>query len=755
MFKIYFIYTLRRLKAKTTSSIIALIILSSSLISSYYFLDKAISSYLFDKSALNTEMKYRIEMENPITNAFQINTFPLIENFSLLTNDLQKLTHFRILNKTEIEFIGNDKKELNVFIVDTTFFNFFNLYTSINAKQLGPSELLISKRLLDELKIDFNNDTEVKIQNKSYQIGGYFTNSENHLNIDVILLRTEVLNISDQFSNLGLTYIQLNDNTNVKKIHDLLNSRKIQNTISPFGDTQSINYRLQKYSGVKYDERNQLYSSSLIYLNKSQEKYYLLIGVLLFFFGLLNLIYYFVYRDIINVNDHIIFKQYDYFVNFFVKLKFIEWTLFYSCSLIIYFICFLCFNTVLLESYSSLSISKFFSFIVISFLIGILVYLFSSFIAYSLFNKSNRVKSKYLFTFSGVYSILFYIVGSIAFIFLFQVSYLRTINLGYEVRNVIEIDLEGIGNTSIKSIKSELRKAKSVYSSSICSGEPSDNRLTLEINEQPVDLMYVDKDYFEVMNIEHSLNNFQLNSDSIKGIYASEKFYSVFNLDDTTSNRIQILGKKREILGVAKDLLVRDFKSNPYPLLYISIPEYTNTINGLKLLVKLDKLHTESINEIQNILKEINRDFIFSYRVLEDKRNTFLSDNISFEDKFINGSLFIIFLSMLGVFGLGISFVTFNQKTIVIKKIHGANDKDLTFRFMLKIIILNIIMFSISIFLANYFYLNWISDFTYQVKFYKIPFFILIVVSLSFYILGFYLKLRQLLKSQLIETLRS
>lgn len=312
------------------------------------------------------------------------------------------------------------------------------------------------------------------------------------------------------------------------------------------------------------------------------------------------------------------------------------------------------------------------------------------------------------------------------FIIYSQLNLIRNKDVGFNKNNIVVIEKANALGESFDTFKNELESNPMVESVTASSTLPSRmyGGLPLSIEGDPDSkgyaprMMSVDHNFAKAYKLEMKEGRFfseDFKTDTF-AIVLNESAVKQFGLKDPVGKRlITSFGNTMywTIIGVVKNFNFRSLHQDVGPLVLVS-----PYINGTGLIsVKFrSEITEESIDFISNKWNKFIIDAPFDYSIMKDDFDNMHSEEFRTGDVFIIFSALAIFVACLGLFGLA-SFIAENKtKEIGIRKALGSSTS--------KIVILLLAQFTKWVLLANiiawpvaYFFMkSWLTNFAYRVN---------------------------------------
>jgi ABC-type antimicrobial peptide transport system permease subunit len=271
---------------------------------------------------------------------------------------------------------------------------------------------------------------------------------------------------------------------------------------------------------------------------------------------------------------------------------------------------------------------------------------------------------------------IFLIISAI--IIFSQIQHLKNRHLGYEQANLITVELNDELKANYRVIKDELLKTGEVEAVTI-----SDSPITRIYNNsfmewpgKPEDIMVAfagitcDYDYTRTMGIkilEGRDFSKDFGSDST-AIIVNKAGLEAMNLEDPIGTELVLNGKRRNLVGIADNVLMESPYHEVRPL-YMVMGE----LNGfLSLRIKETDDLQASLKIIENVFIEYNSAYPFEYTFADIEFNEKFK-TINMTQRLANlFTLLTIIITGLGLFGLAAYTTEQRTKEIGIRKVMGA-----------------------------------------------------------------------------------
>ena len=304
-----------------------------------------------------------------------------------------------------------------------------------------------------------------------------------------------------------------------------------------------------------------------------------------------------------------------------------------------------------------------------------------------------------------------------------QLNYLQTMDLGYNIENLVFFSSRGELLERYETAKNEFLHVPGVIKVSASSTYPTGGRSNSSSwqweGKDPelktiITFMSVDSDFLETLEIPlvkgRSFRKEYDHSGNPGEILINEKLLGIIGKEDPIGARMSYRRRNYTVIGVIKDYLPNPRWRVDEPLILLQTPERYRFI--------FLKIHPENISQtlsqVKNIFERLNPGFPFEYE--------FLGATYEIQFNFVRRTRsliaylagFAIFISCLGLFGLASFNAEQRTKEIGIRKVLGSSvsrivmllSKDLT-----KLVLLaNIIAWPVAWFSLN----RWLQSFLYR-----------------------------------------
>lgn len=304
-----------------------------------------------------------------------------------------------------------------------------------------------------------------------------------------------------------------------------------------------------------------------------------------------------------------------------------------------------------------------------------------------------------------------------------QLNYLQTMDLGYNMENLVFFSNRGELVERYETAKNELLQVPGVIKVSASSAYPTGGRSNSTSwqwgGKDPelkpiITFMSVDSDFLETFEIPLVQGRFFRKENDYSGnpgeMLINEKLAGIIGKEDPIGARMSYSGRNYTVIGVIKDYLPNPSWRVDEPLILLQTPE-----NYRYIFLKIDPENIpQTLAQVKNIFEQLNPGFLFEYEFLDADYEIQFSLVRRTRSLIAYLAGFAIFISCLGLFGLASFNAEQRTKEIGIRKVLGSSvsrivmllSKDLT-----KLVLLaNIIAWPVAWFSMN----RWLQSFLYR-----------------------------------------
>ena len=304
-----------------------------------------------------------------------------------------------------------------------------------------------------------------------------------------------------------------------------------------------------------------------------------------------------------------------------------------------------------------------------------------------------------------------------------QLNFLKTMDQGFDQKNVIGLELNGAMVRKypvLKQVLQENPNIKHVTSSSNNIGDGT-GKVIFKVetdqgmSDRGINFSVVDYDFIETLGIKVLKGrNFQrdMPSDTLTGVIVNETFVKRMGWAEPVGKKVT-LGNfiNGRVIGVMKDYHQTGMYNGIESLLLIWRP-----LNNI-IYVKLSGTETtQTLSFIENKWKEIFPGEPFAYQYLTERFNGQFRADEKRGFVFTLFTILAILIACLGLFGLASYMVEQRTKEIGIRKVFGANESTILRLIAKDFLILVTIGVVIAVPIAYYFMNKWLENYVYKSK---------------------------------------
>ena len=291
-----------------------------------------------------------------------------------------------------------------------------------------------------------------------------------------------------------------------------------------------------------------------------------------------------------------------------------------------------------------------------------------------------------------------------------QMNYLETAPLGFN-RHIIVLQADKGQAPRLPALKNELLQLPGVKHAAISNGSPVFGnwmvRYDLEEGKSYSPRLFSgDEDLMKTLDLQ--LLEGELPAANKQGRLVNEALVRMFDMEDPVGKMIP--GTKDPIIGVVKDFTATSFKDEIQP----AIISYS-TDNSRLLIDYSGATATEVVPVIEAAWKKIFPGEFFSYRLIQEELMKKYKDDTFLYKTVVSYSIVSMVISCFGLFALSWAVAQSRMKEVGIRKVMGANARDivrlLTVSFVKRIVIAFLVAAPISYYLMN----EWLHRFVRKI----------------------------------------
>ncbi len=306
-----------------------------------------------------------------------------------------------------------------------------------------------------------------------------------------------------------------------------------------------------------------------------------------------------------------------------------------------------------------------------------------------------------------------------------QLNYMKTMDQGFDQKNVISLQLNGPMSRKYPVLKQGLLEnpnVKFVTSTNSSVGEGS-GKLIFNVEtdqgmaQKGVNFTLVDHDFIETMGIKMvSGRAFQqdMPSDTLSAVVVNETFVNRMGWKDPIGKKVEAGDAntlRARVIGVMKDYHQTGMYNDIESLLMAYRP-----LNDI-IYIKLSGNETQpTLSFIETKWKEIFPGQPFVYTYLSERFNRQFDADEKRGLIFTMFTILAILIACLGLFGLASYMVEQRTKEIGIRKVFGANENTILRLISRDFLILVSIGIVIAVPVAYYFMSRWLENYVYRTK---------------------------------------
>jgi len=226
----------------------------------------------------------------------------------------------------------------------------------------------------------------------------------------------------------------------------------------------------------------------------------------------------------------------------------------------------------------------------------------------------------------------------------------------------------------------------------------------------------VDYEFFKLLGIPLVEGRFfsrELDDEVSSNLIINESAIEYLKLDTAIGTKITMPQEGRgTVIGVVKDFNYSSLHEKVEPLIVFLRPKYSRYI-----LLKIDEENeSEALAHIAKTWKKFNPGLYMHYTTLEKKLESQYNGDLKMLSLFIYFSIFVIFISGIGLYGLSSFLIEQRSKEIGIRKVLGGSERQITFMLARNYLKLVLISSLVATPLVYFLMDQWIDSFAYRIN---------------------------------------
>jgi putative ABC transport system permease protein len=307
-----------------------------------------------------------------------------------------------------------------------------------------------------------------------------------------------------------------------------------------------------------------------------------------------------------------------------------------------------------------------------------------------------------------------------------QMNFVRNADLGFNKEAILVLPAysDSANQPKMQPLKQQLLQNPAVVSATFASDEASsDNNWASNFafdNKEDEDYAvfhkYGDEDYIKTYGLQLVAGRNITASDTLREIVINETLTKKLGLKDpqqAVGKNLRIGGQLwLPIVGVVKDFKTNSLKEDVKPLTIASRTDFYYT---LSIKLRTNNL-PQAVSQIQKLWENTYPQYAYTSHFTDETIERFYRQETQLALLYKIFAGIAIFISCLGLYGL-VSFMAAQKtKEVGIRKVLGANVRDIVVMFSKEFTLLIGIAFIIAVPVAWYFMNSWLQNFVYRIN---------------------------------------
>jgi len=295
-----------------------------------------------------------------------------------------------------------------------------------------------------------------------------------------------------------------------------------------------------------------------------------------------------------------------------------------------------------------------------------------------------------------------------------QLNYIRSKNLGFNREHVVIIPLNESLRNNYESYKNEIYQNPNIINVTIASNVPTDigniNPVYWEgqtkENYKTINWVAVDYDYFDTfeMNIAKGRKFSREFSTDVKNYIVNEEVVRIMGIESPVGKMFSIWQNEGQIIGVVKNFHSQSLHNEIVPVVFTIDPNWSWSLSMIFVRIKPGNI-SESLDFLKGTATKFAPDYPFNYSFLDERFDSQYRGDQQIGAIFKYFTIIAIFISCLGLFGLGAFMIEQRTREIGIRGVLGASMPNIVIllskEFIILITIANIIAWPSAYFVMS------------------------------------------------------
>lgn len=300
-----------------------------------------------------------------------------------------------------------------------------------------------------------------------------------------------------------------------------------------------------------------------------------------------------------------------------------------------------------------------------------------------------------------------------------QLSYIQNKNLGYDREHLLEIETHGEFDDNAEVLKAEVLKISGVNEASLSNNTINWQDLAFLNNdnvESDLDINIVfdfynaDKDFIKTMDMK-VLQGRDFADHDTKGILINESAYKAFGWDTFEGKTVNIWGIEYTVLGIIQDFHGESLKNEIRP----GGVALEKTVSSF-LLTRLNPQNIqETVASMERLWSSFDTGRPLDYKFLDQDFDSNYRTESRLGSLFLSFAGLAIFIALLGLIGLSTFTIEQRVKEISLRRVLGANFKQVFGLFAKGYLGMILIGFLIAAPIVYYSIIDWLEQFVYRI----------------------------------------